>query len=201
MAPRAARELTPADARSLADALTRLEGLLRRQGAPVVEQLRPGLHAHQVAERESELPFRLSPELIAWFGWHDGAEPGYHLPGIELYSLNDAIKVRASRLTMRLPPETAAFYGRFRETWLPIAESATSTIVADCAVTDEQASPVHIVDVWRDHHWEHAFEPSMLSMVEVWIRLLEEGTWRFDAGRGEWNPVAGGWPPEVGRVP
>jgi hypothetical protein len=50
-----------------------LEDRLRQWGAPVVDALRPGASADEVRSAVESAQCRPLSELVAWWGWHDGA--------------------------------------------------------------------------------------------------------------------------------
>lgn len=64
--------MTPEPDPRMTEALIRLEAALVAGGAPVVEHLRPGLPAGEVAGRLEEAGLRATADLLSWFGWHDG---------------------------------------------------------------------------------------------------------------------------------
>jgi hypothetical protein len=61
--------------KALVDALNRLEVALRSYGAPIAEAFRPGLDAADVAATLNTEGVSPHEDVLAWFGWHDSAEP------------------------------------------------------------------------------------------------------------------------------
>jgi hypothetical protein len=54
--------------------LVRLEQALRDHGAPIAQAFRPGLPPGDVAEALRAEGLAPHDDVIAWFGWHDGAD-------------------------------------------------------------------------------------------------------------------------------
>jgi len=72
------------DAR-LEELLPRLEQLWAQLGAPIADQLAPGLTEAELSARERAAGLSLPAELRIWWGWHDGVrrlQPGTRL-GLE----------------------------------------------------------------------------------------------------------------------
>lgn len=196
----------------LRELLDRLEGHWVRQGAPVVERLRPGLSDAEIRELAAGLPFEIPPELRCWWGWHDGAAalPGDGWSyqdrsiGIASYAflpLADAVKEyrrnREIHPTAEVPedvpkdlPEHVLEELRqlyWHESWLPVVTRDASRVYADCAaVTAEGAVPVGIVH----QDWENFLKvraPSFTDAVAVWVHGLDEGVYRWDRDTAQWE--------------
>lgn len=57
----------------LAAGLSQLERVLARANAAIVGRLLPGAEVETVRAALHDLGLSPTPELLAWFGWHDGA--------------------------------------------------------------------------------------------------------------------------------
>lgn len=187
-----------ADVDRLRQALEGFEARLRSQRAPVAHSLRPGLSQAELASLTRGLPFRLPAELRTWFLWHDGAEGDYQLPVMDLFPLADALAERQYLLEHPIPADLHESMGFMRPGWLPIGHVATCTFVANCDVADLGTSSIHALDVWfGGPHWDDPLAGSLLEMVELWNRLLDDGLWRFAAAAGEWDQTREGYSPEL----
>jgi cell wall assembly regulator SMI1 len=116
------------------DLLDELEGHWRRQRAPLVEGLQPGLTDQDIDELTAPLEIRLPREARMWWQWHDGAgSTGERAvcrefgPGLAFYSLREAVDMcRQIRNMFRDiwaadGPEVVAYW--WRPSWFPITES------------------------------------------------------------------------------
>lgn len=83
----------------LAELLSVLEQEISTAGAPFRDWARPGIEGDVVADELSKVGLVASPELIVWFGWHNGfidpprPEGGSPMPNCVLTSLEAAVQI------------------------------------------------------------------------------------------------------------
>ena len=175
-----------ADLLALRAALEGFEERLWASGAPTPRQLRAGLSTGEIDVFTKDLPFRLSAELHEYFAWHDGAEilEGPESPWFPNRSgLNSLAQCVTDYWYWR---ESPAGIFEYEQTWLPINNLDNQAIVIDCAVGPGEASPIHVVG-WESHgDWAVVKAPSVLALVQLWNRMLDEGYWTWDPDVGEW---------------
>jgi hypothetical protein len=159
--------------------LEELERQLRQYGAPVVEAFRPGAPAERVrAELEAD-GLRAHEDLVAWWGWHDGAagrdvDPAYTGPGIffgpdttligpwHVISLADALRIRR-------------WYrgeGRMEE-WVPVLQFEGQPVLCADPAPDSDAL-LYVVDEGVLAGTPPQFE-SLADFVRTVLRLFDEG--------------------------
>lgn len=181
------------------DLLAELEAQWRRQRAPLVEALQPGLSDRDIDELTASLNLRLPHEARVWWRWHDGVRPTEGLavyrelgPGLPFYSLREAVEL-CRRLRGRFHdiwaadgPEAVEYW--WRPTWFPITERR-GAIRCDCAVADNEPTPIY----WaysHDHDAEGLTIPrvdSFETMVAWWIEALQTGAWTYEADAQRWS--------------
>jgi hypothetical protein len=82
---------------SLKRRLERLEGLWRKQAAPIAAALAPGALPNATRAHLESAGFRPTEELLEWYGWHDGVVGGSPYgatlinTGLELHSCREAV--------------------------------------------------------------------------------------------------------------
>ncbi len=180
------------------DSLIRLEAFLAQAGAAIVPTLNPGIGSAQVTEALEELDLKPTPEIVAWYGWHDGTraggvprELGEIVPGGEFYDL--AHVCGHYRETRTIAQELAARPGWpfgdadnwWPSTWLPFLWLfGKGFLAADLAGGDKAVSPIHVV--WFDNDPElraRVAWPSIAAFVETMVQRFESGEyWVDDAG-------------------
>src|SRR5437867_7739126 len=77
--------------------LEELEQRLRAFGAPIAEAFRPGASADDVRATLAEEELPAHPDVVSWWGWHDGATltdapPVSSGPGVYLRSENTLVE-------------------------------------------------------------------------------------------------------------
>lgn len=179
---------------SLTALLSQLEAQWRRLGAPIAGALNPGLVASQIAGLTADLPFEMPPELLEWYGWHDGAareRPGCRSgvtgiigPGhLDFLPLADAVaEYWASR---DLFPPAPPGHPQWEPTWFPLLVLDATSLYAHCGATTSEGTPVGVVN----KEWDEAERQRASSLAEVvafWVHLLAEDIYR-------WEPEEG-WP-------
>ncbi len=173
-----------AEDRRLRRALDRLEQLFDEQQAPIARQLRPGLDAATLAELTAGLTPGLPAEVRIWFSWHDGAEVrGWEstLPnGLLLLSLQEALEEHAAVLA---EPGTESYYSPL---WLPLCGRGGYFIAIDRAVAGGEVTPVRYVGPEETDAFV-VKAASLTEMIETWVRMCEEGYWRYDHTNGQWE--------------
>lgn len=181
---------------SLPDLLHRYEGLWAELGCPAASLLRPGVAAERVREalRGEGLP--APGEVLAWFGWHDGAERvGLVLlppPRLMVLSLEQALFSRRRLLAFAQESATelrdtdtadelkqAQYW--WREGWLPVAQHGSGdTLAVDLSAGGDAPA----LRYWAAESPDLAQEPaapSLSAAVAYWVSALESGACRWDA--------------------
>jgi hypothetical protein len=175
------------------------------QGAPLAGRLRPGLTERQMDELTEPLGLRLPVEARLWWGWHDGAAVGRYSvsrelgPAREFLSLSAAVEHYEQRRRMAAqaiegaPPPMSEPDWWWHPTWLPVTNGGP-TIACECSVAQGEPCPMLVVDWHEAAEWiefPEAADPvrtgSFGEMVEIWLRALDCGAWRFDASIGHWD--------------
>jgi len=153
-----------------------------------VEHLRPGLTDEEIDALTARLPHRLPAELRTWYGWHDGAKldlpvgPWHLGNGLNLLPLQVAVE----RHDFLAQPELRSGVPAvdFRDEWLPICWFGTCYIAVDTSGDASAPCPVHALDTHGDIEWTKVRAPSLLAMVLMWVRALDEGYWVWDPENG-----------------
>jgi hypothetical protein len=188
-------------------ALVRLEAALRKFGAPIVENFRPGADPAYVRETLAAEGLAAPDDLIAWWGWHDGTsaprgtgtDPEATLVGPwTMPTLEHTIRHRREMIAI---DRDVSDEPRLPETWLPVAMSNDSDLCADTSASSAPA--LYILDFeTMDEPYKPHFA-SLTSFVGALTQALEEGlvgAHPFDA-RAPWlggNPQE--LPPELRRL-
>ena len=171
--------------------LERLEGALRDYGAPIVQAFRPGLAPDAVTEALRAEGLAPHHDVIAWFGWHDGADVA--LPqrndngeviryggesvlvgpwwmfqlGRALSDRRDALDAQAADVA-RFGADAASFMAA----WLPLA---TSEGAGELCIDTTAAGPaplwIHDPET-RDGRTSPQFT-SLLDLAEALVEVLE----------------------------
>jgi len=149
------------------------------------------------------LGFCLSDELRCFYKWHDGVFDGSgpewpYFPGGRILSpLAQAVEERADWLA-NWPGESMAdeLDNVYEPTWLPI-NSGGYALVVECGVRPGQASPIHFVDYHSE--WELNCAPSLLYVVRLWNRMIDDGYWAYDPEGAEWDRHSGDIPSDLRR--
>lgn len=180
--------------RELTHALTRLENLLARFGAAMVPVLRPGIDEAQIGSALDGVGLQPTAEVVAWFGWHDGAgERGMPsevielVPGGEFYDLGHLCVEYVT--TRRIAAQVAAMPGstfdadqRWPRHWFPLLRLFGKGFLAvELGSSDRTTSPVHVV--WHDSNPEDRARvawPSIRTFIETVIGRFETGTYTVD---------------------
>jgi len=178
----------------LAEALSRLEGLLARAGAAIVPVLHPGICELEVVSLLEGVGLAPTSEVVTWFGWHDGAgERGMPsaavelVPGGEFYDLaylcRECAETRNnSEAVAAMPGGVLAVDDLWRSTWFPLLRLFGKGFLAvDLGGGEGSVSPVHVV--WHDDDPERRTRvawPSVAAFVEVMIDRFEDGAYSVD---------------------
>ena len=172
-------------------------------GVPLDDWLAPGVSEHEVRSQLADVELVSSDELVVWFGWHDGLNPGVDrkrstqaLPGIVPLSLQEAVAMyRAGVLNVQDPPERPGQPKLTREDfffgagvgWLRIANDIYGPAV-------ECVDPPSRIPRLRSPNIEFGFPGtegyfgavSMCTLVTWWVESLRSGA--FD-----WLPKEQRW--------
>lgn len=184
--------------------LEELEGHWRRQQAPVLERLLPGLTDEEMDESTRPIGLRLPAEARVWWGWHDGATPVSPPalrelgPAKAFMQLREAIAYYRMMRDVALETVSEATAGEpergladpdyyWHPSWFPITVP-TWTIACDCSVPDNAPTPIRSVSHAGDP--EGFMEPkaqSLGELVSLWVRALETGAWHYNPERVGWD--------------
>ena len=177
------------------DQLDRLEDHWRRQEAPILEHLRPGLSDDEMDSLTDPLGLRLPTEARTWWGWRGGADiaadrPQSYLmsPDRIFYTVEHAVEQyrSARRLWEDIDPDNADYW--WRPTWFPITYWV-GYIRLDCDVEEGAATPIYHADS-HDHDAKGLTEPRVPSfgvMMDWWLDAFECGAWCYDAEAEGWR--------------
>ena len=131
-----------------------------------------------------DLPYPLSPEVIAWFSWHNGADMSVPptewrgLPFGQPLSLAGALESRKVRLQVGTQLDASVFEPQF----LPIVSESQWGLVLD--LTGDVRTPVLEWDLLaRDVATQRT--ESLSQFVTLIGDALDAGLWFID-GAGDW---------------
>jgi len=188
--------------------LERLEGALREQGAPVLEQVRPGASPERLA-RPLANGITLSAEARLWWGWHDGTSATKYTwdrsigPDFAFLSLDEAVDEyhtlrRLARMVLEKTQDDPD--SLWNPQWLPFTRDPVGWggIGCDCSKPAEPSPIVRVI--WSD--WQNPVShaaPSFGALVERWLRALEIGAWAYDRTRRAWIHEPERFGPEASR--
>jgi hypothetical protein len=168
-----------------------LEGLERRfleQGAPVGRQLGAGLSDGEIDVFTANLPFQLSDELRCFYHWHDGVQP-LRRDDAEWPSFPSGGGGILAPLHLAVEDYQQWMAGpnffEYQPMWFPINSLDGRSLVVDCGVSPGDASPIHYVD--NSVEWQENCAPSLLAVIELWNRMLDDGYWVYDQETGDWK--------------
>jgi hypothetical protein len=161
--------------------LATMELRLNALGADIERDLLPGLSEDEIRAMW-DLPYSLSPEVIAWFSWHNGANMSVPttewrgLPFGQPLSLAGALESRAVRLNVGARLDASVFKPQF----LPIVSESQWGIVLD--LTGEAHTPVLEWDLMASNVATQRTK-SLFEFVTLVGEALDAGVWSMgDAG-------------------
>jgi cell wall assembly regulator SMI1 len=201
--------VVPNDLTQLDGLLDRLEALWRDQGAPIADQLAPGLSHEQLDEYERASGLTFPAEIRRWWGWHDGVrrrlpdmryESGslIGVGGWEFLSCAEALAERT--LMLEVAPregdpaadddEVDVFW---RPSWLPVSTANTALVFVDCV------DAVPTVRIWHKvpDDVDTARAQSWTGAVAFWVRLLAERYYFWSPEHNRWQDRWDELPPEL----
>lgn len=167
-------------AEELRPLLAELENRLRDHGAPVVAALRPGAPAKRVRSELDAEGLRAHEDLLAWWGWHDGAagrdaDPDYDGPGIfhrpetaligpwHVVPLADALRIRRWYRGHGL-----------METWVPVLQFEGQPVLCAATAAPARDAPLHVVDEGVLPSTPPQFA-SLADFVRTALRVFDQG--------------------------
>jgi hypothetical protein len=178
----------PADLRGVLD---ELEERLRAFGAPIVQAFRPGAPADEVRTVLATEGLQAHPDVVAWWGWHDGvaltdAPPVLSGPGVYLRSENTLVEdwhvlsvadaVRNHRWFRAVYAESGG-PDLLPKGWFPILMTgAKPAMWIDCGIADDTPAPLYV-----DEHLPEPIAPlfsSLADFVGTIIRAFDQGLTR-----------------------
>jgi hypothetical protein len=177
--------------------LNRLEAAWRAQGAPIADDLAPGLTETEI---DSRLPadLRLPAAARRWWGWHDGTTGGMWTGATSevgvgpwhLMSLAEALKWRADLMAEvpepDFPDDPSDWEGQWAPWWLPIVHYDGATLFLDLrAATPGGDPPVHVWSKVPDAVFD-VLITSLGEMVDRWSSALEQGYFRWSKEAADW---------------
>jgi hypothetical protein len=156
-----------------------------RVGSPLRRYLRSGHPQVDVQAMLASAGLAIQPELVEWFGLHDGADQVAHdrsrggrvgllslLPADETYSIGGALGARDKALELA---SSSRFEPRWRPEWLPLIVHGDDFLAFDTRA--DQAQRVWRLS-WDVDEWEALTRPICTSLAS-WLRA---GNLRFRAG-------------------
>ncbi|NPC42613.1 hypothetical protein [Nocardioides sp. zg-1230] len=175
-------------------ALAALEAELLRLQAPLVHHWQPGAEPGAVTGQLATCGAEALPDLLAWFGWHDGTgvsattPPGapwlsddtclfgvWHLP-----TLGQAAVLHHAALALEDEAGVieALGTGWYKDGWFPVLVALDGWLV--CVDTIGTAGPVGSLFVWDTHAANDPFDlrpwyPSLTGMVAAMVAAYRSG--------------------------
>jgi len=175
----------------LGEALERFEMVLRQYGVPAVRHLAAPLAADTVEATLAELGLPAHPDLVTWWGWHDGVPFDSREPSgliiSEYWPFSLARAVRWWRQTSDDDPDEL---DPPRELFPVAGWDNVASLRMHVGTGEVLVEGPH---VYRDPPFSPEW-PSLLSWVEDAIALYESGAIRlgddggFVAERAHWPP-------------
>lgn len=165
---------------TVTDALQALEQEWRRLGAPTEQALAPGVPEREVRRRLEGQLHSVTPELVAWFGWHDGClySAWQAAPlGLQLLSLDEALISRQQQLTVQ-PGDPVSPGPTWNPGWLPITDAPSSAMYA----LDTDTQQLLFVDWWSAEFAEPV-APDLQTAVLFWVDVLRQDYYRWINGK------------------
>ncbi len=171
--------------------LGELEQRLRAFGAPIVQAFRPGAPADEVRTVLAAEGLQAHPDVVAWWGWHDGvaltdAPPVLSGPGVYLRSENTLVEGWHVLSVADAVRNHRWFRAAYAESggpdllprgWFPILMTgAKPTMWIDCGVAEGSPAPLYV-----DEHLPKPAGPlfrSLVDFVGTIIRAFDEGLTR-----------------------
>jgi hypothetical protein len=166
----------------LGDQLGRLEGQLRRHGAPVLDFVKPGLSPDHVDAALAPVLGRPAPsELITWFGWHNGTprstDPLLAVlgPVWSYYDLQTCVAIYQSEWDFANEVVESGLFDRpeeyWAQSWFPLLIADRNILVVDTAAETPHGLPVGM-------RYKEGFDPPtedllLPDLVEIWVNLWE----------------------------
>ena len=184
-----------------------MEAVWRAQGAPIADDLAPGLPDAQLVALAAENELILPASIRRWWSWHDGTVGGMG-SGVAaetgvgpwlLMSSREAFDERAFMLGLNRSPFTADpqdWEAQSAPWWLPLVHFDGAAVFADLRAADEQDAPAHVWSKIPEKFLLAAAFPSWGDLIGRWASALEEGHFRWEPREQAWAD----WtfaPPEI----
>lgn len=165
--------------------LVRLEEALRGARVPVSAALSPGADVALIAGRMEQLGLDAPPDLLTWFGWHNGLEPtsaDWFAPGMRIADF-DTVAERYADFDLRYLANSAE-----SRAWFPVVlTSDASTVVMNCNKESPGFGRVTLRNELGEIGAEDAF-PTLAMPIEWCCEAIEGGLWVVDEDGG-YHPV------------
>jgi|tagenome__1003787_1003787.scaffolds.fasta_scaffold20962551_6 cell wall assembly regulator SMI1 len=174
------------------DLLEALADRWRRLGAPIIENLRPGLSDAEIDALTHPLGISLPDEARTWFRWHDGValDPGRPERRIgalmmEFIPLAEAVRDYQDGRAVLVGAGGEGALEDWPTSWFPItAQGCGDVVVCECSVPRDAATPIHVFR-WDEPDPRPA-AGSFGEMVALWIEAIDSARWVYDAARRSW---------------
>lgn len=175
-------------------ALAALEAELLRLQAPLVRHWQPGAEPDAVTRQLATCGAAALPDLVAWFGWHDGTEVDRTIPprapalsddtclfGVwHLPTLGQATVLHHAALALEAEAGVAEALGTgwYKDGWFPVLAALDGWLV--CVDTTGAAGPVGSLFVWDTHAANDPFDlrpwfPNLTDMVTAMVAAYRHG--------------------------
>ena len=164
--------------------LSELDNEWGRLGVPLERTRRPGKSPDKTRSQLEPLVGAVHPDLITWFGWHDGSDPVWDASpwGGGLVTLDLAISHREMNLEISGPGPSDDGMPRWCASWLPLMVGPSMGDLVLDSSTGEVLTPY-----WDDQRWPNRVAPDLATAVKLWISVLQQGyyhwidgSWHYD---------------------
>jgi hypothetical protein len=174
----------------LRERLEALEQTLADVGSPLLDHLRPGVSADAVTAALASRGVEPHPDLLTWFGWHDGTDlpravdpPGALLPddgnrligGLHLPGLDEALVEYDAEVALERKhnpePQEPMFHW---PGWFPVLDFTEQKVCVDAAGAVGPAGILFVFDVWV-YDPPRPFFPSLTALVDAVIDTYRTG--------------------------
>ena len=175
----------------LRERLEVLEQTLADVGSPMLDHLRPGAPADSVTAALASRGIRHDPDLLTWYGWHDGTDlpqavdpPGALLSvdenrligALHLLGLDEALVEYDLEVALEREhnPEQQKPMLHWPG-WFPVLNFTDQYVCVDTAGVVGQAGALFVFDVWADNDPPRPFFQSLTALVDAVIDTYRTG--------------------------
>lgn len=188
--------------------LERLATHWRKQDAPIVRRLAPGLSDAEIDALTEPLHLRVPSEARVWWKWHNGAHDDFiAMSGGKAFSSLERCVSTATEMR-DIAREVPRPYGLSAEEadtmarsvwnwdWLPFStDGVGGMLVVEAAVDEEHSVSPVLYRANDDGVNAQIVAPTIGGLVQRWIEALEAGAATYDHEQERWTLCPDRLPP------